>query len=302
MLSVGKIVGGGFRLIKDHPVAVLVWGLLYGAATIGLMFAMRPFFQAQQAMLAGGGDPTAAAAQMTSMMGTILLAEFGFFILFIVLFTATQRAVLRPEQGGFAFLRLGVDELKMFALAFVLFIIFYIGMIVFGIVIAIVIGALAVTAGPEAFGISMVVTLAVVLVAALWFQVRVSLMFPMTLLTGNIAIGEGWRLSRGHFWTLFLGYLVIGLIVVVMWTAVVYVAMRPYFEALSRMLNDPLAVEKTAQAQADMFASMSSPEAMIGWGLSALAGAIGLALYGGAIATAAKELTVDREGMAKTFA
>ena len=56
MLSVGKIVGGGFSLIKDHPVAVLVWGLCYAVASVGIMLAMRPFMAAQAAMM-GGEDP-----------------------------------------------------------------------------------------------------------------------------------------------------------------------------------------------------------------------------------------------------
>ena len=50
--------------------------------------------------------------------GDLMACVLGIFVLFIILFTATQRAVLRPDQGGFFYMRLGMDELKMFALAF----------------------------------------------------------------------------------------------------------------------------------------------------------------------------------------
>jgi len=41
---------------------------------------------------------------------------------------------------------------------------------------------------------------------------------------------------------------------------------------------------------------------VIGWLLNGLLGGLSLALYGGAMAAAARELTADREGMARTFA
>jgi hypothetical protein len=198
-------------------------------------------------------------------------------------------------------MRLGMDELKMFALAFVLLILLYIGLIVVGLVAAIIIGALAVTAGPEAMVVPMIVLVCALFAVAIWFEVRVSLMFPLTLTTGNIAIGEGWRLAKGHFWTLFGGYFVIGLILAALWVAVMAVTMGPYLAALSRVGSDPLAVQQAMQAQFAQYASFT-PQSILSSVLISLVGGLGLALIGGGIATAARELTVDRDGMAKTFA
>jgi hypothetical protein len=298
MLTVGKIVGGAFGLVKSKPGAVLVWGLCYMAALVVMSYFMRSFFAA--AFMADK-DPTAAMAQMSSMMGPLMLAELGMGMLFIVLFTATQRAVLRPEQGGFAYMRLGMDELKMFALAFVLLILLYVGMIVVGIVAAIIIGVLTVAAGPGGLAISMVVSMCAIFAAVIWFEVRVSLMFPLTLMTGDIALGQGWRLARGHFWTLFGGYFVIGLILVVLWIAVAAATMGPYFAALSRAGSDPAALQEAMQAQFAQFASLT-PQSILALALIGLLGGLGLALFGGAVATAAKELTTDNDGMTKTLA
>ncbi|TMJ18642.1 MAG: hypothetical protein E6G92_02025 [Alphaproteobacteria bacterium] len=298
MLTVGTIVGGGFRLVRDKPVAVLVWCLCYMAAMAVMSLAMGRTFGA---MASAGKDPAAAMAQMSSTMGTFLLVEFGMMILFVVLFTATQRAVLRPEQSGFAYIRVGMDELKMFALAFVLLILLYVGMLIVGIVGAIIIGVVAVAAGPAAMGVSMIVLFCALIALAIWFEVRVSLMFPLTLMTGNIAIGEGWRLSKGRFWALFGGYLVVGLILLVLWIGVMAATMGPYLAALSRIGSDPLAMQQAMQAQMAEYASIT-PQSILRLALSGLVGGLGMALIGGAVATAAKELTTDREGMAETFA
>lgn len=298
MLTVGKIVGGAFRLVKEKPVAVVIWSLTY-LVSIGLAFFIigRSF----STLATANKDPNAAMQQMTSMMGSIFLLDFAILILMVVLFTATQRAVLRPEQGGLAYMRLGMDELKMFALAFVMIIAFYIFMIVVMIVMMLVAGALAVAGGPAAAAISAIIMVCALVAAAFWFMVRVSLMFPLTMLTGNIAIGEGWRLSRGHFWTLFGGYFVIFLILVVMWVAFAAATMGPYFSALTQAGNDPVAMQQAMQAQMLQYSSLT-PQSILSLALMSLLGGVGLALQGGAVATAAKELTVDREGMAKTFA
>ena len=49
MLSAGTVINGGLRLIRERPVAVAVWTLLYLAATALSALAMRPF----SAMMAG---------------------------------------------------------------------------------------------------------------------------------------------------------------------------------------------------------------------------------------------------------
>jgi len=298
MLTVGKIVGGSFGLVKNKPGAVLVWCLCY----LGMMVAMGAVMgRVAGTMTQAQSDPAQAIAQMNSMMGPMLLLDFGMMIVFVVLVTAAQRAVLRPEQGGFAYMRLGMDELKMFALAFVMLIAFYVGLLVLMIASLLVAGALALAAGPAGAVVSAIFIVCAMLGGAFWFMVRVSLMFPLTLITGNIAIGEGWRLSKGHFWTLLGGYLVIGLVVIVLWAGVMAATMGPYFSALMKAGSDPVAMQQAMQAQMAQFMSLT-PNSILMLALFALLGGIGLALQGGAVATAAKELTIDREGMAQTFA
>ena len=62
------------------------------------------------------------------------------FAVMMVLFTATQRAVLRPAERGFAYLRVGGDELRMIGLGFVLAVCLSIGMFVALLALMIVVG------------------------------------------------------------------------------------------------------------------------------------------------------------------
>jgi hypothetical protein len=299
MLSVGTIVGGGFRLLRERPGAVLVWGLLYFAAIAAIGLVVQPLVATQATSM--NGDPAAALAAMQGMIGQLLLLYLIYLVLFVMLMAASQRAVLRPEESGFAYLRLGMDELRLIALAIFLFIIFYVGLLVVGVVMGLFMGVIMVTAGPGAFAITMIVYGCVVLAAACWFEVRFSLAFPLTLLRRRIVIGESWRATRGHFWTLFGGYFVIAIIITALWLAVLSVTMGPYISELMRSGFKPEAVRAAMQHQMARQAGGLDATMIIGWGLSALVGALGLALFGGAIATAAGELTMDRAGMAQTF-
>lgn len=55
-----------------------------------------------------------------------------------------------------------------------------------------------------------------IMVALIYFAVRLASAGPLTLLRKKITVREAWRLTRGHFWSLFGTYAVI----VIIWTVV----------------------------------------------------------------------------------
>jgi len=304
MLNVETILAGAFGLVRRRPTAVAIWSAVYFIGVAGFMIVMRPMFEAQAA-IAGGADPAAAMAAMPAMLGRLLLAELGIFVLFMILFTATQRAVLRPEQGAFAYIRIGMDELRMIGLSLLLVILFYLGVLVLAIVLAV--GVMAAAAGgglggAVAIPILMILFLCSMLALTFWFQVRVSLMFPLTLMRGRISITEGWRLSRGRFWTLFGAYFIIFLLLLVLWSAVASVTMGPYFAEIMRSGMTPEALQAAAGHQMMRQFGSFDAAAILGWVLMAATGGLGLALFGGATATAARELSAAGEATARTFA
>ena len=299
MVSAVAIAGGGFGLLRERPGAVALWALIYLIGIVAFALAMWPD-EATRAAIAAGDR---AAAMNRSLGLGFWLVELFFFVGVMVLFTAALRAVLRPGEGGIASSSLGMDELRMVGLALFLFITIYIGLIVVGLVLMILIGA-ARTAFGSGGGLTVVIVIevGVLSVLAIWILVRVSLAYPLTLMRGRIVIGEAWRLSSGRFWTLFGGYLIVFLVAFALSLAAGAATAGPYLREIVRGGFTIAALQAAARAQ--LMQQLAGIDALMvaGWALSALVGGISLALYGGAMATAARLLAADSEGMAPTFA
>jgi hypothetical protein len=299
MLSAGSIIEGAFRLIREHPAAVAVWGLLYLLAAIAMSFAMQPVVEAQMASL--GGDPQRAVAGMAAMVGRIFLLQSAFFVLFVVLMTAAQRAVLRPAEKGFFYLRLGMDELRMIGLSLILVIAVYFGFVIVAILAALAVFAVAAALGSVAALVAGLILGFGLLGALIWLEVRLSLAFPLTLVRRRIILGESWRLTKGRFWTLFGAYLVIFLVILAVSIALSLVTTGSYFAELIRNAGNPEAMRHAMEAQMDRQFGQVTAMTVAGWVLGAVAGAITIALMGGATATATRVL-IGEESVADTFA
>jgi len=301
MLSVGTIVGGAFRLVSERPAAVLAWTAIYFLGTVAMALAMRPFARAQ-AMMMNGGDPQAALAGLQAMFGGAMLLQLAFFLIYMILFAAALRAVLRPQEGGFAFIRLGGDELRLIGLTIFMVFCFYFGFVVVAIVLTLVVVVFAAAGGPGAAMIAGLLEMFVLLGLFVWLWVRLSLALPLTFLRQTFVLAESWRLTRGRFWTLFGGYFIVFVVVAVLGTAAAAVTAGPYLQEIARGGFRLQALQAAAQAQ--LARQMAGIDAMMvaGWVLSALVGGLSLALYGGATATAARRLAGDADGMAGTFA
>ena len=297
-MSVGSIVSGAFRLLRERPGAVAAWGLVYLAVVVGMLFATRPYVEAQTAAMTRN-DPAAMMASMQSF-GVLMLANLVSLGVFMVLFTAAMRAVLRPLDPGFAYLRVGMDELRVIALSILFLIGFYFAFIIAALVVALVAGIFAI-AGGAAAGIAVGgIGLALLIAAAVWIEVRLSLVFPLTLIRGRFVIGESWRLTKGRFWTLFGAYLVLGLVLLLLWIAVAMVTLGSYWTDLMQSGFTPEGIQAAARRQMERQLALG-PVTILGWFLSAAVGAGWISLFGGASAIAARALANDPTDMAGTF-
>lgn len=296
--SIGSILGGAFGQLKRHPLPVALWCALYVLAMIGTLIAMRPFLAMQSRMTADAA-PEALATEMAGVMGWFFLVQIGLMFLMLVLFTASLRAALRPEEPGFGYLRLGLDEFHCFILgviAVAVFLALYIGaIIVVGIVIA---SSFAIGGVAAGIAIGAIGALAVI-GFMIWIQVRLALAFPLSIMERRLVIAEGWRLSRGHFWTLFGAFLVIAVIMIAVTGVIAVATMGPYFAALSTL--DPEKMNAASEAQLAGQLALT-PLSLIGFALNGLAGGIWIALAGGGLATAARDLAPRDAGLADTFA
>jgi hypothetical protein len=211
----------------------------------------------------------------------------------VVLYAAAMRSVLRPDAGRFAFLRVGMDELRIL----VLVILFAIASFALIFAASLVLGLLtaAVAAGSDSIGMitlfSIVIGIAI-FATLIYFVIRFSLAFPLTLHRGEFAIGEAWRLSRGHFWTLFGAALVVSVIGFILSMAVNLVAMGGYFGDLIAAAGNPDATRLIAERQAAMMRGLSTMMILQSIG-GAVVGALWVALSGGSAASATRLLVDD---------
>jgi hypothetical protein len=300
-MTAGSIIAGGFGLVRRHPGAVAVWGLIYLAVTVGMGLAMRPMLGKLALMSQAGAGNPAAAASVSSAMSGVMLLELILLAVATSLFAAAQRAVLRPEEAGFAYLRLGMDELRLFGLAFGLLILFYIALIVAMLVIVLVAALAAVVGGAGAAVALAVVGILALFGAMIWVQVRLSLAFPLTVMRKKIVVGEAWQATRGRFWTLFAAFLVIFLLLLVLWIAAALVMNGEYFADLAAGGFSPENIRRAGERQmARQFGTPTGTMAL-GWLLSAAAGSLSIAIFGGAVATGARAAVADVDGLAETF-
>jgi hypothetical protein len=175
-------------------------------------------------------------------------------------------------------------------------------MLVAGLVLGALIGVVAAATGAIGIAAALaMIEMILLFVLFFWLWTRFALAFPLTLLRGRIIIGESWRITRGRFWSLFAAFFVIVLILLILWVAVTMVTSGGYFAQLAKGGTDPIAMQQAAQQQMRQLGSISG-RMVAGWIFGGIVGGLTVALWGGSVATAARELTVNPDEIAETFA
>jgi hypothetical protein len=175
MASVGSILGGAFGLLRERPGAVAIWAVTYCVGSLVVSMAMS-------AAMFGALTPSSAdsARMMEIWMGPtfslILLLNLVLLLLAVVLMNAVFRAMLRPEEGGFAFMRVGMDEFRMLGLVILVIMAAFIALFVGELVLLLLIGILAFTLGQSMITAALSFLLGLAFLCALvWAEVRLSL-------------------------------------------------------------------------------------------------------------------------------
>src|SRR5262249_52291126 len=110
----------GFRIVAERPWAVAIWAALQLAVSLTLAL-LTACFGAAYARLGGtmvhpAPDPSAMAQLLVQVAPSYFAQVLLSLAVCSLLFAAMDRAVLRPEERGLAWLRFGVDELRQFGL------------------------------------------------------------------------------------------------------------------------------------------------------------------------------------------
>lgn len=290
MVTVGDIIGGGFRLIRERIGAVAVWAGLYLVMNVAVVSALRPIMAGTLAAQAAGAapDPALMMAGMSQMFGLYLLLMIGL----LVLYTAALRAAVRPAESGFAYLRLGMDEVRMVLVALVLSVGFFLLYVLLALVIGVIGGVVAVAARAAAVPVFVLLGL-IVFAALIFFYVRFSLAFALTMQRGKIMIGESWNLTKGRFWTLFGAYFVVGLIVTVVSVAVLAITQGSYIAEMAQGGFRPEAVQAAQRHQMEQQFGAITGLTILGWVLGAVLMTLWITLAAGVAGAAATGLRED---------
>jgi hypothetical protein len=229
-ISIGEVVGEGFRLIVKRPVSVLTWGAVRTALSALGISLLAPFWLqtmnriSTQAAAGGAAAPPPDLSQMLAVEGASWLVNFGSMVLGAVLYCAIARAVLFPERRAWAYMRIGAPEIFLFLLMFGATIVLGIGVFVAVFPIAIMVG-IAVAAHAAVLGVLFGILGGLAAIGVLvWLFTRFSLLGAMMVQDGKFHFQDAWALTRGRFWSLFLLGLLLVVIVLVLQVLVGVVA------------------------------------------------------------------------------
>jgi hypothetical protein len=150
-------------------------------------------------------------------LGILLLIPLG-LVFSAMRRAAANRAVLSPEESSLGYLRFGADELRLVVVIFVIGFFqlvaqFAVG-IVFGI-IGLMVGVSTANSGDPSGLIAFRLLSSIPTYALIIFlAVKFSLAPALTLDSKAINIFGSWSLTKGHFWRIFLTYLIDYLMVI----------------------------------------------------------------------------------------
>ncbi len=214
----------GFRLVRRKPMALVAWALLYAVLSLASVFAMSNAVEpmiawSERAEALENASPTPTPAEVMAVFqdfGEVILSLAWLLpvslIVSAMLMAAVARAVLNPRAGGFGYLRLGMDEVRVFVVTLVLGLLLTFAWMVVFVLVAILAG---IAGASELNWLWLFVVLGGLagVAAIIWLAVRLSLAVPITVAENRFAFFDSFSLTRGRFWPLF-GMAVIALVMV----------------------------------------------------------------------------------------
>jgi hypothetical protein len=193
--SITEVGFTGFRVVREHPRAVLFWAAAELVFMILLTLALGPMVNTLTSLppevwrdskrLSAAIEPYAGTADAV----WLLLAPFN-----AVLNAAMNRAVMRPDQDRFGYLRLGLDELRQLGLILILLALVFVG--------ATLVGILVQFGGPALGALALTAAIALWIVGGL----RLSLASALTFDRRQIDLVGAWRLTQGRLMPLVAAY------------------------------------------------------------------------------------------------
>ena len=220
--SASDVAMTGFRFVRARPRTVLVWGLLHTvlAVAFGILavkVAGPGLMHIQELAAQPNADPRRAMETFRQIAPMYGLMIPYLLIYYPVVYAAMSRAVLRPADSAFVYLRLGPDEWRQFLL-FLWSVVVFIGVEIAAIIVGAIIGVASVIVAKlvpiHLPGLFLVVPF-LVFGAMCFVLVRLSLASALTFDTGRVSLFGSWKITRGRFWKMLGCYLLTSILMLV---------------------------------------------------------------------------------------
>lgn len=207
----------GVRLTRERPLTVLAWGGVLAVAQ-GATAALLVATGAGEGMAAlarlgtgPGVDPVAAAALLPAAIPGLLLSIATGLMAQTAVYAALLRAVLKPADKRFAFLRVGLDELRLLGVLAALTVL---GV---GLLFALVTGLLMLvlplaSMGGYAVAAAAPLVMALAVAALSYPAMRLSLAPAASVAEGRARLFGVWPLTTGVFWPLLASVVLSGVL------------------------------------------------------------------------------------------
>lgn len=215
-LSGSEAFGAGFRVVGRQPLAVLIWGLAAAvlavapmAVAYGLLWqdVVGAYLVVLRDIRSAADTPPPELLALQTKLAPVTFLQLPFSLLgSAMLYAAICRAVIRPGDRRFAYLRIGRSEWSLLLVQLVM------GILVLTVICAaLLVGVFTVMAvravspagspAPAFFTVCMVF---VGIVMGIWALLRLALALPMTVAEGRFRLFESWSLTRGYAGKMFL--------------------------------------------------------------------------------------------------
>lgn len=206
-IAVTQAAFAGFGVLRRKPWAPLVWSVLYVGVMSGAFLLLGAAFIKALGKLATLGPkttvhPAEILALLAAVAGGYVLLIVVVWVISAIINMAVVRAVLEPEAGAFAYLRLGPAELWLMLANFVLFILYTCVSMALAIPVSLA-SAIAVLSWRDAAPFISLPAQLITWGVTIWLGLRFCMVAPMIFSERRFRLFESWSFTRGHVWRLF---------------------------------------------------------------------------------------------------
>ncbi len=219
--SIGEAYGSGFGLVARKPLQVLTWGIVYSGLkllpVLLMLWLVGPdMLKAWGELIANAaanGDPEAGMESFAQTMSRVQSFEaLGWLTSILataIINAAIYRAMLRPGDGGFLHMKVGMDELwqgLIYLVASILIAIFAVLVLLASAAIGGIVYFIGEAAGSPLGGwikvLGLIATVVACFTTIIWICLRFALAGPATFDNRTFQLFESWTLTKGHSWSL----------------------------------------------------------------------------------------------------